>query len=235
MQKKSKQKIYFSQDTEDAIILYNNTSDEHIKNKIYNDKIRYSFDKLVENTIHTYKFYYFDVPYEDVKQEVVSFLIEKIHRYDKINGKAFSFFSVVAKNYLIANNNANYYYRQKKSDVESIDSERNVINEYIKENFNEERHDFIDEFVIFLEKYLNNLFIKKNELEIADAVKDLFKNRSNIENYNKKTLYILIRERTNAKTQQITSVINKIKVYYIKLYSIYTESGTISNITMDDL
>jgi hypothetical protein len=235
MQKKSKQKIYFSQDTEDAIILYNSTSDEHIKNKIYNDKIRYSFDKLVENTIHTYKFYYFDVPYEDVKQEVVSFLIEKIHRYDKINGKAFSFFSVVAKNYLIANNNANYYYRQKKSDVESIDSERNVINEYIKENFNEERHDFIDEFVIFLEKYLNNLFIKKNEIEIADAVKDLFKNRINIENYNKKTLYILIRERTNAKTQQITSVINKIKVYYIKLYSIYTENGTISNITMDDL
>lgn len=233
--KKSKQKIYFSEETENAIISYNSTADEHIRNKIYNQYIHYAFDKLVENTIHTYKFYYFDVPYEDVKQEVISFLIEKIHRYQKENGKAFSFFSIVAKHYLIAHNNNNYYLQQKRRDVESIDSERNVINEFIKENYNEDRHDFMDEFVLFLEKYMDELFIKYIDLQIADAVKDLFKSRKNIENYNKKALYILIRERTNAKTQQITSVINKIKKYYIQLYSIYNEHGTISNISMDDL
>ena len=41
------------------------------------NKSRKAFEKLAENIIHTFKFYYFDVPSEDVKHEVVSFLYIK--------------------------------------------------------------------------------------------------------------------------------------------------------------
>jgi hypothetical protein len=233
--RKPKQKVYFSQDTENAIVLYNNTENESEKNVIYNKHIHAAFDKLAENIIHTFKFYNFDVSHEDVKQEVISFLIEKINKYSQDKGKAFSYFSIVAKNYLIAHNNNNYYLKQKKRDVSAIDSERNIVNEYARAKQNEETYDFTEEFIFFLEKNIDKIFIKQKDMEIADAVKDLFKNRENIENYNKKALYILIRERTNVKTQNITAVINTIKKIYLQLYVIFNETGSIKNLTMDDL
>ena len=66
--KKAKKKnYYFHQGTEDAIIRYNKSDDYRLKNTIYNEHIRKPFDKLAENIIHTFKFYYFDVSSEEVK------------------------------------------------------------------------------------------------------------------------------------------------------------------------
>ena len=107
--KKSKKTMYFHDGVQDAIIRYNSTDSHSEKNKIYQDEIHKAFDKLCENIINTFKFNYFDVPFEDVKAEVVSFLVMNMHKYDHTKGsKAFSYFSVVAKNYLILHNNNNY-------------------------------------------------------------------------------------------------------------------------------
>ena len=99
--KKKKRKMYFGQVTEDAIIKYNKETDPIVRNEIYNESIKAPFDKLAENIIHTFKFYYFDVPSEEVKHEVVSFLVMNMHKYKEGKGKAFSYFSIIAKNYLI--------------------------------------------------------------------------------------------------------------------------------------
>ena len=93
--------MYFTQDTENAIIAYNKSDDRLLKNDLYVAEIGYAFDKLAENIIHTFKFYYFDVPSEQVKHEVVSFLVMNIHKFKEGKGKAFSYFSIVAKNYLL--------------------------------------------------------------------------------------------------------------------------------------
>ena len=107
--KKKNKKVYFDMDVQDAIVRYNSTDDPVERNKIYQEEIHYAFDKLCENIINTFKFEYFDDVYIDVKQEVLSFLVINIHKYDHTKGsKAFSYFSVVAKNYLILHNNANY-------------------------------------------------------------------------------------------------------------------------------
>jgi len=110
--KKKGKKMYFDMDVQDAIVRYNDLDpDENQaeRNKIYQEEIHYAFDKLCENIINTFKFTYFDDVYEDVKNETVSFLVLNIHKYDHTKGsKAFSYFSVVAKNYLILHNNANY-------------------------------------------------------------------------------------------------------------------------------
>ena len=106
--KKKTKNYYFNQTTENAIIRYNNTDDVGLKNIIYNEHISFAFDKLAENIIHTFKFYYFDVPSEQVKHEVVSFLVMNMHKFKEGKGKAFSYFSIVAKNYLILHNNKNY-------------------------------------------------------------------------------------------------------------------------------
>ena len=87
--KKKPKNYYFNQTTENAIIRYNNTDDVNLKNKIYNEHISYAFDKLAENIIHTFKFYYFDVPSEQVKHEVVSFLVMNMHNSKKVRERHF--------------------------------------------------------------------------------------------------------------------------------------------------
>ena len=107
--KKAKRKVYFGQEVQDAIIEYNSSKNNSDRNTIYQTRIHKAFDKLAENIINTFKFTYFDMPFEDVKHEVVAFMVMNIHKYDHTKGsKAFSYFSVVAKNYLILHNNNNY-------------------------------------------------------------------------------------------------------------------------------
>ena len=94
-------KYYFNQNTEDAIIAYNFETNQALRDKVYSEHIYKAFDKLAENIIHTFKFYYVDGSHSDVKHEVVAFLIEKMPKFQKGKGKAFSYFSIIAKNYLI--------------------------------------------------------------------------------------------------------------------------------------
>jgi hypothetical protein len=115
MPRKKKNKVYFTSDTELAIIEYNKCKDPIKRNVIYKNEIQYPFEKLAENILNTFKFSYFDVPKQDVQMEVVSTLIEKIHMFKEGRGKAFSYFSIVAKNHLILKNNGNYKRFKKTS------------------------------------------------------------------------------------------------------------------------
>ncbi len=236
-QKRSPKKpnIYFTQETEDAIVMYNTMEDDIQKNIIYTKKIHPAFYKLAEIMIHRFKFYNFDVGHEDVKHEVVSFLHEKIHKYKADHGKAFSYFSIVAKNYLIAENNKNYYHFKRSQDIVAIDLERNIVNEKIRMDLIEEKRDFIDIFVNIVEANLSLFFSKQRDIQVADTILYLFKTREQIENYNKKAIYILVRERTGVGSQYITSVINKIKIIYSKLYKQYQNGKNIEKMNWYDI
>lgn len=236
-QKRSPKKpnIYFTQETENAIVQYNKSEDDIERNLIYTQKIHPAFYKLAEIMIHRFKFYNFDVSHEDVKHEVISFLHEKITKYKAENGKAFSYFSIVAKNYLIAENNKNYYHYKRSQGIDAIDLERNIVNEKIRHDLMEEKKDFIDIFVNVVEKYLPLFFSKQRDVQVADTILYLFKTRENIENYNKKAIYILVRERTGVGSQYITSVINKIKYIYGKMYLEYQKGTNIEKMSWYDI
>ena len=228
MPRKRKNKRYFTKITEIAINAYNNCDNQHLKNKIYNRFIHYPFDKLSENVIHTYKTYYFDDPYEDVKANVVAFLNEKIDRFDGANGRAFSYFTVVARNYLFNENNKNYERMKSRENIDAIDLNRNITNEVIHQQIQEEKSDFIDHYVDYIDEHLYDLFLKDRDRAIADSINELFRNRIDLYSYNKKALYILIRERTGVDTQYITKVINKMKSIYSELYYEYNQNGFLS-------
>ena len=109
--KKAPSKNYFTQETENAIVLYNSINDPVLKSKIYEEKIHYAFFKLTQNIIHTFKFYYLDgESVEDIQQEVIAFLLEKLKLYKPEKGKAYSYFGTIAKRYLILKNKKNYQY-----------------------------------------------------------------------------------------------------------------------------
>ena len=227
--KKKKRKMYFGQVTEDAIIRYNKADDPILRNKIYNDYIQKPFDKLAENIIHTFKFYYFDVPSEEVKHEVVSFLVMNMHKFQEGKGKAFSYFSIVAKNYLILHNNNNYKKMKNQDQIDVLDYKRNVMSEVKGEQVKDYYEVFFEEMLTYWDDNLMELFKRKKDLNVADSVIYLFKHRQDIENFNKKALYILIRERTGSNTQHITRVINQMKKQYIKMQKMFQTSGSVQN------
>lgn len=225
MGRKKTKNFYFTQETEDAIILYNKTEDPTKRSKIYKEHIKYPFDKLTENIIHTFKFYYFDVPSEDVQHEVVAFLNEKIHKFKEGKGKAFSYFSIIAKNYLIIQNNTNYKRMKRKAELVEVDDQRNLSSEMGYTDYQEQLKDFINLYVEWYDENMNKVFTNRKDIAVADSVLELFRIRDNIENFNKKALYILIRERTGFKTQNITRVINVMKSDFKRMFLNYQQTG----------
>ena len=225
--KKKGKNYYFNQGTEDAIIRYNNTDDVHLKNKIYNEHIRDAFDKLCENIIHTFKFYYFDTSSEEVKHEVVSFLVMNMHKFKEGKGKAFSYFSIVAKNYLILNNNKNYKMGKIHDKIDVLDYKRNIVGEVSGEDRSEVNNLFVQELIRFWEYNLPYVFRREKDIKIADSVLHMFRMKESIENFNKKALYILIREMTGANTQHITRIVNVMKKYNKRLITEFERDGAV--------
>ena len=220
--KKKKRKVYFGQEVQDAVVEYNSSINDEERNKIYGTRIHAAFDKLAENIINTFKFTYFDYGFEDIKHEVVAFMVMNMHKYDHTKGsKAFSYFSVVAKNYLILHNNNNY---KKLKTHDKID----VLERHKYQGSDEYDIDtFTNEMVEYFDSNLNTMFKKERDLKIGYAIIDLIKQREEIENFNKKALYILIREMTDVETAHITSVVNVLKKHYKKLMNKYHRTGTI--------
>ena len=224
---KKKRKMYFGQVTEDAIIKYNKQTDPIIRNEIYNESIQAPFEKLAENIIHTFKFYYFDVPSTDVIHEVVSFLYMNMHKFAEGKGKAFSYFSIVAKNYLILHNNNNYK-KMKNTDTEDAgDYKRDPVSEASHKDLISAKKEYMDLFVDYWTNNLTTVFKRKQDIDVANAVIYLVEKRANIENFNKKALYIMIREMTNSNTQHITRVVNVMKKHHFNLQRNYLTTGSI--------
>ena len=223
--KKAKRKVYFGMEVQDAIVRYNALDpdkDQDKRNQIYQTEIHAAFDKLCENIINTFKFEYFDDVYIDVKHEVLAFLVMNMHKYDHTKGsKAFSYFSVVAKNYLILHNNANYKRYKSQVDISILNthSTKNTRQQYFE--------DFTDDIIVYYEDSIPKLFKSEKDIKVAHAIIELMKRREEIENFNKKALYILIREMTNVETSYITKVVNVFKREYQKLINSYEKYGLI--------
>ena len=229
--KKGSARYYFTQKTEDAIIRYNNEERPGMRNRIYNDHIKDAFDKLCENIIHTFKFYYFDVSSEEVKNEVVSFLVMNMHKYTEGKGKAFSYFSIVAKNYLILHNNNNYKKMKTHDKIDVMDWDRSIQTEISQKDTDSSYKEFVSQMLEYWDNNMNVIFRRQKDIRVADAVLHIFRIKGSIELFNKKALYILIREMTQSNTQHITRVINVMKKYQKGIYKEFQVNGFIDTKT----
>jgi hypothetical protein len=225
--RKSKRQ-YFTEDTELAIIEYLASEDQVLRNKIYNERIHHSFYKLAENLIHTFKFYYTEVDdLEDLKHEVICFLLEKLHYFKVGKGKAFSYFSIVGKNYLILYNNKNYAKKKGKADLLEVDTDNEILNGFERKEALSVKVEFLDFYIQHVDINLKKYFKKEEERRVADAVLTIFKSRENLEIFNKKAIYIYIREITGLETPIITKVVKKMRNLFNTSYSNYLDTGHI--------
>ena len=227
--RKKKSKIYFGTPVHDAIVAYNRSDDYTFRHKIYTEEIHPAFLKLAENIINTFKFSYFDYGFRDLQEEVVSNLVINMHKFDETRGsKAFSYFSIVAKNYLILNNNANYKKMKSHENVE-------ILNDFGKKDDAIETStskEVFDKTLQFLDSKLEQLFPKEKDRNVASSILYLCHNKDSIDNFNKKALYIMIREMTNVPTSKITQVSNVFRRIYPRVQREILTKGHIENLTI---
>ena len=229
--RKKKSKNYFTQETEDYIVKYNSLDpieDSEKRSKIYETHVHYAFFKLTQNIIHTFKFYHTEVSnLEHLQHEIITFLLSKIHLFDPSRGaKAYSYFGTIVKRWLILYNTKNYTKKIKKVGVEVLTGE-NSTHVYTQgdEKIKSDLDKYVDIFVDHVSENIFELFPKKNDAQIADAILELFRKREDLEVFNKKALYIYIREMVDVKTPKITKIADKLYSIFKEQYIFYLENG----------
>lgn len=226
--RKPKSKIdYFTEKTQDAILRYRESHSQAERNRIYNSEIHHAFYKLAENIIHTFKFYHTEVEnLEDLKYEVISFMLQKTHLYDTSKGKAYSYFGTIAKRYLIAYCQRNYNKLIDMKSIDNVDNEDKTIDSLVMvpENTELNRLDVIDELIQYMELNMFSMFDKEDDIKAADSIVELLKRAENIDISNKKVLYVYVKEMANVKSSAITHVINKMKSVYKEILNRKIES-----------
>ena len=227
MGRKKSKNNYFTQETEDAIVAYNNSDDHVFRDRIFTDKIYFPLYKLAENIIHTFKFYYTDVDdLEDLKLEVVSLLVEeKLHMFDPTRGaKAYSYFGTIVKRHLINYNNKNYKRLKQLTSMDAWEGSYDLNTPEINPSAISLKQLF-DIYIDQTYDKLDDLFKKEGDKQIADAVLTLFQKRYDLDIFKKKALYIYIREMTGTETPYLTKVINILKDEFYEIYNDYYENG----------
>jgi hypothetical protein len=213
VEKKVVKNQYFTKKHEDAILEYASIIDNDRKTILYVKYIQPAFNEMVEKIVYTYKFN--TLPnIDDLKSECKTWLTTILDKYDVSRGsKAFSYFSVITKNWFIhkikKNNNKKEVYIE---DIKDTSQEEELVYE---ESYCTSREN--EEFWYALENEMQNWFdkrLKENEVKVYKAIMLLFKESENIEIFNKKAIYLYMREITGLNTKQVVNNLKKFKYKY---------------------
>ena len=224
----TKRNMYFTKDTQASIEKYKQLPEEKSEEKIqiYQKEILPAFEKLSENLIFVYGF---KSPYassDELKNDCIAFLFETIHKWDPARGtKAFSYFNVVAKNWLIINTRKHLKRRNRHV---SIDDPKSMSNAQ-KEQF--ESYDYVpppDEEMIkrqMKQEILNLLedmkvkLTNENELRCLYAVETLFTSIEELELLNKRAILVYIREISGLDKKHMSKAMSVIRRHYRAMVS----------------
>lgn len=223
--RKKKSNVYFTKITDIAISAYNKSDSTVKREKIYRRFIYPAFMKLAENLINKVKPTYIDSTFTDLQTDLVTYLTERLNKFNPNNGKAYSYYTRTSFNYLIAENDKAY--KKLKADTLEldIDDQRNIMTEIHNDEMRETLEYFMDAYIEYCYDNLNYIFNNPVDIHVADSVLHIFETRENIEDFNKKALYIFIRERTGLKTTNITKVIKTLKQIYDENFLIYERTN----------
>jgi len=214
--RKPKGKLYFTQLHEDAIVEYAREETELVRRQeLYTKYIGPTFNEMVDKIVFTYKFT--SLPnVDDLKSECKVFLTTVLGKFDPAKGsKAFSYFSVITKNWFIhkVKKNSLQMKREVYYDDMSKDSEffhMSVENDYEDKR---EKHEFWQDMWQEMGKW-DAQDLKDNERKVLEAIKILLADPEAIEIFNKKAIYLYIREITGLNTKQVVSNLNRIRKKY---------------------
>jgi len=214
-QSKSSPNDYFTEQHEKAIVRYVATSDKRERTRLYEDYIQPSLGEMVDKIVFTYKFT--TLPNIDIlRQECKVWLITILDKYDANSGsKAFSYFSVITKNWFIHKVKKTSEQARREVSYEDLVSVHNHENLIVYNNYAEKREqtEFWQAFWKEVHAW-EQIELKPNEKKVVEAIKLIMGQPEAIEIFNKKAVYFYIREITGLNTKQVISNLNKIRTRY---------------------
>ena len=206
---------YFTKKTEDSIVAYAATDDITLRTKLYVEEIKPAFDELVDKIVYTYKFTSLN-NIEVLKDDCKVWLTTILGKYDQSKGtKAFSYFSVVTKNWFTHRAKQQTKKNKREIEYDSMIREVEALSSENSETFIQQQEDA--EFWMFLMKEIESwkdLKLRDNERKVLDAIQTLFNNIDDIDIFNKKAIYLYMREITGLNTKQIVSNLNRLREKY---------------------
>jgi len=213
--KRKNKNYYFTHEHENAIIRYNKTQCIRERTELYVKWIQPAFSEMVDKIVFTYKFT--NLPNCDVlRDECKIWLMTILDKFDPAKGsKAFSYFSVITKNWFI-----HKVKRQQKRNRREINYE-NISKSYEEEFLsttesyltNREENEFWKSFYGELKSW-DTSAMKENDLKVFKAIVVLFESKDDIEIFNKKAIYLYLREITGLNTKQIVNSLKKFRKKY---------------------
>ena len=217
-------KLYFNSDTQDAITSFQTEKIKKTRDAIYVEKILPAFEKLVENLINIHKFTGMYDSYEDLKNDCVNFLFETIHKFDGSRGtNAFSYFNVVAKNWLIIRTKQK---AQKLKRNVSIDDPAGLTSyeSMIVEDYGSipSQDDILNasnsvEDTLGLLYDIRTKVKTENELTCINSIITIFENIDEVDLLNKGAILLYMRELSGLSPKQLTTTMQSIKRHYKKI------------------
>ena len=212
---KSNSRKYFTKDHENAILEYVATDSIRRRSELYKQYIGPAFDEMVDKIVYTYKFT--TLPNIDyLRDECKIWLITVLDKYDASKGsKAFSYFSVITKNWFIHKVKKNKKRLEREVSFESVDYdlERDLLDKGESYQDKKMRKELMKNLRLEMETWEVD-FTKPAEKKVYDAVLVLFESADEIEIFNKKAIYLYLREITGMNTKQVVTQLNKMRKRY---------------------
>jgi len=214
-------KRYWFPIQEKAVVDYINSTDIIERNKIFNKHLHKPLNKLIENIIFTYKLYRTDDDVKVIQQDCLTFLMQKIERFNPQNGaQAFSYLGTVAKHKLMGDKREAYKNLKVNADIDENMEEANSKPENV---YHIEEEDETDTNLLFFNKIVNKLEedmldknskLLPNDRKVAEAIVFLFRNHELLEAYNKNKIYLFFKEQTLLQTKDITYSLQRLRKIY---------------------
>ena len=204
---------YWGEDQESAVVEFNTNADIDEKHKVFVDVIEPAFRKLVENIYYTYNFNKILWDREQIEHEVMTHLYEKLSKFDiSKNKKSFSYFGTITKNWMIQRCNADKNKRFIDDDNQDIIVQNISIHAYEEDEVGRHNEEFISEIIGDFDNWDAKENYTRDDFAVLEIVNDILKNYERFNIYNKKQLYVYIREATDLPSRKITKSLKKNKI-----------------------
>lgn len=218
-------KLYFDENTQQAIVDFQSEEDSSEREKIYEIRILPSFAKLVENLILIYGFAKGAESFDVLKNDCVTFLYETLYKFDNSKGtKAFSYFNVVGKNWLVLNSRRTRRITHNHLSLANQDRfsarDKDLIANYQIARAPDElmiSQEFRGEIMKTLEYIRNKVKSSgksKNDIACAEAIVTVFEQVDQLDFLNKRAIFVYVRNISGLNSKQLSASMSSIRKIY---------------------
>ncbi len=225
---KKKKNIYFGKLVQDKILEYNNQTDSHKKQRIYQEYIYPAFRRVAQSQVVKYKIQQRIQNSKIIQQQCLTKMTDKLSLFNDQKGRAFSFFTTIARNYVLTQLDKTIKHNQKFKSLNEISLngiEINLLQQCSYDYWENQEKKIKNQVIIQntieqLIKYLKSQIIPKikrqQQLQVTNVVVQTMQNINDIEQINKKNLIQDIAIKSNTSINTVQNILRKMAIHYYR-------------------